>query len=127
MRCASLTLFPEDSHQLGDPLSHGASRAWQGQDSAIFWGARVEPGCLEPLPLGRAGGLRLKGHPSPTSHLRGLRIPWDTGPLAGAMDVTVKKSCLFRALEVQGKWGLDSTAYPCSEKHQSCPIANRGD
>lgn len=38
MLCAPFTLVPEDAHQLGDQLSHGASQAGEGQDSATFGG-----------------------------------------------------------------------------------------
>lgn len=79
------------------PMAHpgpGKGRTWRSS------GVRVQPGCLEPRPPGRAGQLSMrsrKPHESPA----GPGNPLGRWPLPGTMDVTVITSYLSRALEIK--------------------------
>lgn len=112
MSCAPFTLVPEDAHQLGDQLSHGASPAREGQDSAIFGGpgrARV----LRTPPPGRAERVLPVRSRKPDESPAGPGNPlghWPSRVLR--MSQRQRTGYLSRALEVQGKWGPDSTSLP---------------
>lgn len=73
-------------------------------------GAEVEPGRFEPRLLGRAERALPMRSRKPHESSAGPGNPLGRWPLTDAVDVTVTTNYLSKTLDIQGKWGSDSTS-----------------